>query len=148
MELKEVYTVVGKPGLYRYVANAPRGIIMESLLDKKRLRVDMSANVSTLAEIAIYTSEGEFPLWKVLNAMRAYQKEIYAIGKTTTKQEVVELFAKIVPNYDTERVYESNMRKVMKWYTILSDNGMNDFTTESRDEGKDAKADRQESPNE
>ena len=85
MELKEVYTVVGKPGLYRYVANAPHGIIMESLLDKKRLRVDMSANVSTLAEIAIYTSEGEFPLWKVLNAMRTYQKEIYAIGKTTTK---------------------------------------------------------------
>ena len=108
----------------------------------------MSANVSTLAEIAIYTSEGEFPLWKVLNAMRTYQKEIYAIGKTTTKQEVVDLFAKIVPNYDTERVYESNMRKVMKWYTILSDNGMDDFTTESRDEGKDAKADRQESPNE
>lgn len=135
MELKEVFTIVGKPGLFRYVANAAHGIVMESLLDGKRSRVDMSASVSTLAEIAIYTNEGEYPLWKVLNAMRDYRDEIYAIAKTTPKDTVVALFAKIVPQYDTDRVYESNMRKIFRWFTLLSEKGMTDFTV------KDLKAD-------
>lgn len=135
MELKEVFTIVGKPGLYRYVANATHGIIMESLLDGKRARVDMSANVSTLAEIAIYTLEGEYPLWKVFNEMRDFRDEIVAIGKGTPKEEVVALFAKIVPNYDTERVYESNMRKIFRWFALLNDKGMTDFTVKDSEEG-------------
>lgn len=136
MELKEVFTIVGKPGLFRYVANAAQGIIMESLLDGKRQRVDMSANVSTLAEIAIYTTEGEYPLWKVLNAMLAHRDAVLAIDKSSPKETVVALFAQIVPNYDTGRVYESNMRKIFRWFTLLSGKGMDDFTVKDPGEGK------------
>lgn len=135
MELKEVFTIVGKPGLFRYVANAAQGIIMESLLDGKRSRVDMSASVSTLAEIAIYTQEGEYPLWKVLNSMRDYRDEINAVDKATPKEAVVALFSKIVPQYDTGRVYESNMRKIFRWFTLLSEKGMSDFTVKDHEEG-------------
>lgn len=146
MELKDVFTIVGKPGLYRYVANATHGLIMESLIDGKRLKVDMSANVSTLAEIAIYTTEGEFPLWKVFNAMRDHHDEVYAIDKSTPKDTVVALFAKVLPNYDANRVYESNMRKAFRWFVLLTDKGMTDFTVKDP-EGDSTTADSGTTPN-
>lgn len=140
MELKEVFTVVGKPGLYRYIANATQGIIMESLIDGKRSRVDMSANVSSLAEIAMYTNDGEFPLWKIFTAMQEHRDAILAIDKKTPKKTVIELFEKVLPNYDADRVYESNIRKAFKWFAILSELGMTDFTVTLPDQPDESHA--------
>lgn len=126
---------MGKPGLYRFVATGNQGIVVEALDGGKRTRLPVHANVSTLADVSFYTEAEEYPLWKALNTMREHEDAIRAIEKRTPKTEVVAIFEKVVPGYDQLRVYENDMRKAFKWFLILTDAGMTDFSpTESEED--------------
>lgn len=128
MSLDKVLAISGKPGLYKLITQTRGGFIAESLLDKKRLSVSIHQNVSVLSEIAIYTLTEEVPLRNVLSKIK--EKES---GKQTTishkdsKDVLEEYFFEILPDYDEERVYASDIKKVVQWYNLLHKHSMLDF---------------------
>ncbi len=130
MALDKILSIGGKPGLFRLLTQTRTGFVGESLLDGKRITVGMRSNVSVLSEIAIYTLEEEVPLKEIFQ--KIVEKEG---GKKTTishkaeKIELEEYFFEILPNYDEDRVYASDIKKIIQWYNILIDNKINDFST-------------------
>ena len=129
MSLEKILAIGGKPGLYRLVTQTRTGFVAESLADGKKISVGISSNVSLLSEIAIYTLEEELPLRAVFEKIR--EKED---GKKTSvdhkagKLALEEYFFEVLPNYDEDRVYPSDIKKVIQWYNLLVDNGLTDFS--------------------
>ena len=129
MTLDKILAIGGKPGLYKLVTQTRGGFVAESLLDKKRTTVGLRSNVSVLSEIAIYTLDEELPLQSVFLKIQEKEKG----GKTTVghkedKLKLEEYFFEILPNYDEDRVYASDIKKVIQWYNILHENGITDFS--------------------
>ncbi|MEO1012155.1 MAG: DUF5606 domain-containing protein [Bacteroidota bacterium] len=137
MSLDKILSISGKPGLYRLLTQTRTGFVAESLLDKKRLSVSVRNNVSVLSEIAIYTLDEELPLREVFQKILIKEKG----GKTsiTHKAEKIaleEYFLEILPNYDEDRVYASDIKKVIRWYNLLHENGITDFSADDEDTSK------------
>ncbi|WP_276390188.1 DUF5606 domain-containing protein [Eudoraea chungangensis] len=140
MTLDKILAIGGRPGLFKLLTQTRTGLVAESLLDKRKITVGMSSNVSVLSEIAIFTLEEELPLRAVFE--KIYSKEDGA--KTSVKHKddklkLEEYFFEILPNYDEDRVYVSDIKKIIQWYNILHDNGVTDFKEpeESTDEKKE-----------
>ncbi len=128
MGLDKILAIGGKPGLFKLVTQTRAGFVAESLLDGKKITVGLRSNVSVLSEIAIYTLEKEVPLREVFQNIKSKEKG----GKTSVnhkdeKIKLEEYFFEILPDYDEDRVYPSDIKKVVQWYNILHDNGINDF---------------------
>ncbi len=129
MSLDKILSIGGKPGLHRLVTQTRTGFVAESLLDGKKITVSIRSSVSVLSEIAIYTLDEELPLREVFLKIQVKEKG----GKTSIphKSEKIaleEYFFEILPNYDEDRVYASDIKKVIQWYNILHDNGITDFS--------------------
>lgn len=135
-DLARILSVSGQHGLFNYIAQARNGAIVEALSDKRRTCFDMKSRITTLADISIYTSEGEMKLQEV------FQKLHYALGEAdapTSKasaDELKALFLKAIPNYDGDRFYVSHMKKVVDWYNELKNFASLDF--EEGNEGEAA----------
>ena len=135
-DLARILSVSGQHGLFNYIAQARNGAIVEALSDKRRTCFDMKSRITTLADISIYTSEGEMKLQEV------FQKLHYALGEAdahTSKasaDELKALFLKAIPNYDVDRFYVSHMKKVVDWYNELKNFASLDF--EEGNEGEAA----------
>ena len=130
MSLEKILSIGGKPGLYRLVARTRTGFVAESLQDGRKVSMGMTGNVSVLSEIAIYTLDEELPLSQVFEKIREKEDG----GKTPVthkadKLELEEYFFEVLPNYDEDRVYPGDIRKVIQWYNLLCDNGITDFET-------------------
>jgi len=134
MDLKDILAISGMSGLYRFVSQGRNGVIIEGLTDKKRMNASASARVSALEDIAIYTDEKELPLKEVLR--RIYQKENG--GKTIDPKEpndkLKKYFEAVVPDYDRDKVYVSDMKKVFTWYSILLGENMIDLEGDKKEE--------------
>lgn len=128
-DLAKTLSVTGVHGLYTYLAQARNGIVAESMSDKKRVSFDAKSRITTLADIAIYTSEGEMKLSEVFLAVNKVIGERNFTSKSQDK-ELVSLFKEAVPNYDSERFYVSHMRKVIDWYNELIKYASLDFVKE------------------
>ncbi|MEY2963945.1 MAG: hypothetical protein RL754_1206 [Bacteroidota bacterium] len=124
MELRTVLSVAGKPGLYKLVAQSKGGVIVESLLDGKRTSIPATANVSSLGDIAIYTYDAEVPLREVFQAMAAATGNKEALSHKSSKNELEDFFGEVLPKFDQERVYISDIKKVVQWFNILVKNDM------------------------
>ena len=125
MNVEKILAIAGKPGLFKLVVQTRTGFLAESLLDGKRITVSLRSNVSLLSEISIYTYSEEKPLVDILRAIAIKENE----GPTpvTSKDEASKLsayFAEILPDYDQDRVYASDIKKVINWYTILQGKGL------------------------
>ena len=136
MNIEKIIAVSGKPGLYEILSAGKKNIIVRSISDDKRFPIPAFSNISSLDSIAIFTNLGEVPLTEVL--YKIYQKES---GKTgiSHKESATKLtayFAEILPDYDTERVYVSNIKKVVQWYNILVENAF-DFEQINPENTKD-----------
>jgi len=125
--LSKVMTVSGQRGLYLYVAPARNGIVAESLREKTRVALDAHSRINTLADISIYTSEGELKLQEVFLAMQKALAGAQAPTSKSSDSELKALFAKAVPNYDADRFYVSHMKKVVDWYNELVEFASLDF---------------------
>ena len=131
MGLEKILSVAGKPGLYKLITQTRTGFVAESLLDGKRITVSLRSSVIVLSEIAIYTLEEEVPLRDVFKKIQ--EKEDggkTSIGHKEEKIKLEEYFFEILPNYDEDRVYVSDIKKVIQWYNILVDNKITDFSSE------------------
>ena len=129
-DLTKILSVSGHHGLYRYIAQARNGAIAESLSDGKRTVFDLRSRITTLADIAIFTSEGELKLKEVFEALHAALGEADAPAAKSDPEQIKALFAKAVPNYDEDRFYVSHMKKVVEWYNELKAFASLDFAEE------------------
>lgn len=127
MEFNKIISVTGKPGLFQVISQSKSAIIVESLLDKKRVAISATQNVSLLENIAIYTYEEDMPLLNVFKAIAEKTTGKEAISHKENDKNLISFFADAMPNYDAERVYVSNIKKVIQWFNILVNVGM-DFT--------------------
>lgn len=137
MSLEKVLSISEKPGLFKLVTQTRGGFIAESLIDGKRLSVSINSNVSLLSEIAIYTLTEEVPLINVLKKIKDKENgAATSISHKSSKDELEEYFFEILPDYDEDRVYASDIKKVIRWYNILQQNKMLNLLEED-DSAKD-----------
>jgi len=124
MALEKIIAIGGKPGLYELIAQTKGGFVGESLLDKKRLTVSIRAKVSVLSEIAIYALDREVPLLEVFEAIHKKEEgKETSVSPKADKLALEEYFFSILPNYDEDRVYASDMKKILSWYNLLLNSG-------------------------
>ncbi|WP_347372831.1 DUF5606 domain-containing protein [Aequorivita sp. Q41] len=128
MSLEKVLSIAGKPGLYKLKTQTRAGFLAESLLDGKTINVSGRHNVSLLSEIAIYTLSEEVPLREVFNKISEKEEGKEAINHKASKEELEEYFFSVMPDYDEDRVYASDIKKVVQWYNMLIKNGITDFS--------------------
>lgn len=136
MSLDKIVAISGKPGLYELKTQTRTGFVAESLLDGKRITVGMRSNVSVLSEIAIYTLTEEVPLREVFAKIQ--EKENGAetsVAHKESKDKLEEYFFEVLPDYDEDRVYVSDIKKVIQWYNLLVKNNFTDFTAPAKAEG-------------
>ncbi len=138
MSLDKILSITGKPGLYKLITQTRSGFVAESLLDRKKITVGLRNNVSVLSEIAIYTLEEELPLREVFLKIQVKEKG----GKTSIphksdKIKLEEYFFEVLPDYDEDRVYASDIKKVVQWYNILQENGITDFSGNDEEENSE-----------
>lgn len=128
MSLEKILAISGKPGLYELKSQTRSGFLAQSLLDGKKISVSARHNVSLLSEIAIYTLTEEVPLREVFNKIATKEEGREAINHKVSKDQLEEYFFNVLPDYDEERVYASDIKKVVQWYNLLHKNGMTDFS--------------------
>lgn len=131
MEFSKIIAVSGKPGLYIAISQTKTGFIVESLADKKRFPIPSTNNVSLLENIAIYTYEEEVPLLTIFKSMYEKAEGKETISHKESGNKLAAYFSEILPDYDEERVYTSNIKKVIQWYNILVKAGMDFSQVES-----------------
>lgn len=135
-DLARILSVSGQHGLFNYIAQARNGAIVEALSDKRRTCFDMKSRITTLADISIYTSEGEMKLQEVFQKLHETLGEADAPTSKASADELKALFLKAIPNYDGDRFYVSHMKKVVDWYNELKNFASLDF--EEGNEGEAA----------
>lgn len=136
--LKTILSISGKPGLYKLVSQGKNMLIVESLTEKKRLPVYANDKAISLGDIAIYTDDDEVPLHEVLRIVKEQaQAEAITLPAVSETEKLREYFKSILPNYDRERVYPSDIRKLMSWYNLLIQAGITDFSPEEETEAKE-----------
>ena len=144
--LETILAISGKPGLYRLVSHGNRSLVVESMdAAKKRMPVFGTDKVISLADIAMYTDAEEVPLRQVLNAVK--EKEQGAASafpyKKASKDELSAYLAEVLPNFDRDRVYPSDVKKLIQFYNILVENGVTDFDEALQETPGDNIADRE-----
>ena len=137
MEFNKIIAITGKPGLFNVVSQTKTGIIVEALSDKKRIAVLSTQNVSLLENIAIFTYDEEVPLLTVFKSIfeKAAGKE--TISHKESGAKLTSFFSEILPDFDQERVYTSNIKKIIQWYNLLIAAGFDFSTAELSDEAKE-----------
>ncbi len=131
MELEKIVAVSGKPGLFEIISQTKGGLIVQSLTDKKRIPINAMHNVSVLNDIAIYTYDDEIPLRNIFKSIS--EKGDKVISHKESNTNLISFFSKVLPNFDEDRVYPSNIKKIIQWFTILS-NAKFDFSTIKEDD--------------
>jgi Domain of unknown function (DUF5606) len=124
MNLEKILSISGKPGLYALKVQTRTGFLAESLVDGKKISVSLKVNVSLLSEISIYTINEEKPLTEVMRNIAIKENEGPAISHKEDNATLVAYFSEILPEYDSERVYPSDIKKVLNWYNLLQSKGL------------------------
>ena len=124
MNLEKILAISGKPGLYSLQIQTRTGFVAESFLDGKRITVGMKSNVSLLSEISVYTYDGEKPLVEVIKAIAVKQNCEPTISDKESNEVLETYFKEILPDYDQDRVYASDIKKILKWYNALQAKGL------------------------
>lgn len=128
--LKTILSISGKPGLYRLVSQGKNMLIVESIsADKKRVPAYGNEKIISLADIAMYTNDDEVPLREVFQSVKKKENgQIASLDpKKASGEELKAYMTEILPDFDRDRVYNGDIKKLISWYNILVANGMTDF---------------------
>jgi hypothetical protein len=137
MDITGIFAISGKPGLFKSIAQSKQGVIVESLTDGKRFNAYTTYKVSSLEDITVFSVDEDITLLEVFTKLA--EKEDYkavAIVDTVSKEELRKYFAAVVPNYDAERVYDSDIKKIIKWYNQLHQNDRINKASDVKEEVK------------
>ena len=138
--LKKILSVSGKPGLYKLVSQGKSMLIVEALTDGRRLPVYAREKIISLGDIAIYTDGDEVPLYEVLNSVKAKEegKAVSSIDASrATPDELRAYMAEVLPNFDRDRVYPTDIKRLLSWYNLLIGAGITDFDPQEAAEEAD-----------
>jgi hypothetical protein len=124
MNLEKILAIAGKPGLFELKIQTRSGFLAESLLDGKKITVGLRSNVSLLTEISMYTYSEEKPLVEIMRAIAVKENEGPTISNKEDNAKLVAYFKEVLPDYDEDRVYVSDIKKVLNWYNLLQTKGM------------------------
>ena len=138
MKITDILAVAGKPGLYQVLASGSASIVVESMLDGKRSSVPGTARVSNLADITMYTHDDDVPLLDILNRMHDAQKGAEGPSHKDAAQTIRDFVDGIVPELDHDRVYQSDLKKLVQWYNLLVSKGA--FPLEAPEQAEEATA--------
>lgn len=131
--LQTILAISGKPGLYKLVSRAKNSLIIEALDETHRRMPAFAADkITSLADIAMYTDAEDVPLHKVLTSLKELEqgKPASIDYRKASGDELREYFAKVLPDFDRDRVHNSDIKKLLQWYNILIANGITDFDEE------------------
>ena len=141
--LKKILSVSGKPGLYKLVSQGKSMLIVEALTDGRRLPVYAREKIISLGDIAIYTDGDEVPLYEVLNSVKAKEEGKAASSidaARATPDELRAYMAEVLPNFDRERVYPTDIKRLLSWYNLLISAGITDFDPQESAEEEEVEA--------
>ena len=134
MNIEGIIAVTGKPGLYKVIGQTKNGVIVQGLLDGKKVAMSSTSKMSALQDIAIYTYTEELSLVDVLDKIRVKEEGKSSIGHKSSKAILTEYFKVVLEDYDEDRVYPSDIKKIISWYNTLQKVGLAVDTTEEADE--------------
>lgn len=136
MDLSKILAISGKPGLYRNIAQTKTGVVVESLIDGKRFPAFGHERISSLAEISIFTTGEDVSLKTVLKKISDKYEGQKVLDHKASGAELRDFMDEILPDYDKERVYSSDIKKLVMWYNLLVEKGLLDFSDEDIEETK------------
>ena len=127
--LKNILSITGKPGLYKLVNRGNNMLIVESLQDGKRMPTYARDKIVSLADVSMFTNGDDIELWKVLESIKKHEdgKPVAMDPKKADKTELADYFTQILPDWDRDRVYPTDIRKLIQWYNILVAAGLTEF---------------------
>jgi len=134
MDLSKILAISGKPGLFQSIAQTKTGVIVESLIDGKRFPAFSHDRISSLAEISVFTEGEDIPLKTVLKSIYEKYQGSKAIEHKASGAQLQAFMEEVVPNYDKERVYSSDIKKLVMWYNLLAEKNLLDFSDEENTE--------------
>lgn len=138
MNLNEIISITGRPGLFMVVAQGKNSVIVESIVDKKRFAAHASDRISAIGDISIYTSDEDV---KLIDVFEKFNDKYEGKAGPSHKEELSTLegiLGEILPNYDRERVYKSDLRKIFQWYNILINAGITIVEKKEKSENEEA----------
>ncbi len=143
MDLKGILSIGGYGGLFKLIKQTKNGFIVESLTDKKRMQAFATSKISTLEDIAIYTDDSEVHLKDIFKKIFEKEDGKQTISHKASSEDLKSFFIELLPDYDRERVYVSDIKKVVNWYNVLVGLGMVDLeedeeSTEQNTENKES----------
>lgn len=124
MGIEKILAISGKPGLYELKLQTRTGFVAESLLDGKKITVGLRSNVSLLSEISVYTYDGEKRLSEVLRAIAEKEDNGPALSHKEDNAKLETYFREVLPDFDEDRVYASDIKKILNWYNLLQPKGL------------------------
>ena len=131
--LKKILSISGRPGLFKLISQGKNMYIVESIADGKRIPTYARDKVVSLGDIAIYTVEEEIPLADVLKTIKEKENGQKVILTNTQPDQLKKYFAEILPDFDRERVYPSDIKKLINWYNLLVEADITDFSKEEQE---------------
>ncbi|EGJ72516.1 hypothetical protein Bcop_2363 [Bacteroides coprosuis DSM 18011] len=140
--LKTILSISGKPGLYRMVSQGKNMLIVETISpDKKRMPAYAADRIISLGDIAMYTIDSEVPLAEVFQAMKEKEngKAVTLNPKKASAEELKNYLEEVLPNFDRDRVYPSDIKKLINWYNTLIEDGLTDFIEEEKEASEEEK---------
>lgn len=140
MNLSGIIAISGKPGLFKVIAQGKNSIIVESLTDKKRVPAYATDRISALDDISIYTYDEDAPLRDLFTAIYKKESGKECLSHKEDQKKLESYLKEILPNYDQERVYPSDIKKIFQWYNLLHKSGNLIIEEEVKEEPKKAKA--------
>jgi hypothetical protein len=138
MALKDILVISGQSGLFKYISQGRNNVIVESMFDNKRTTIPASAKISMLNDIAVFTQNEDVPLCEVFKKIQEKENGGVAIPHKSPDAELKKYFAEILPEYDKDRVYLSDIRKIVMWYNLLHELGITDFEAGKTEETGEA----------
>ncbi len=136
MELSKILSISGRAGLFKVISQAKNAVIVESLTDQKRFPVFGHEKMSSLEEISVFTTDEDLPLKEVFKAMYEKLQENETVDPKSDSKVLQVFFLEMVPEYDQERVYPSDIKKILNWYNLLLANQLLDFSGEEEEKEK------------
>jgi hypothetical protein len=138
--LKDILAISGQPGLYKIISKGGKNLIVESLETGKRIPAHSTNKIIALEDIAIFTSDGEVPLKEVMKKIAEIEEGKKSIDHKSSGNKLKSFFSEILPEYDDNRVYVSDIKKVIQWYNILQENDMLLFDEDNNEENEKSEA--------
>lgn len=138
MDLSKILSIAGKPGLYQMISSTKNGVLVESLIDGKRIPAFSHERISSLEEISVFTQIDDVPLKQIFHSIYNITNNQQALSHKSSTNELVAFFESVLPTYDKDRVYTSDIKKMIQWYNLLQAKGLVDLVEDEKPEGGDS----------